>query len=236
LPLLALALKSDFYDLNPAEAEQYYKKALSSNTYFAALHYFYGQHLIRFDNNFGKAEEEMRKAVELDPLESVPHTNLGYALMMSGKYAEAIVALMYSLELNQDNDNTWLYLGHCYMEVGKLKEAKEAYQHASDLSNDRAKAALVNYYMKAGDVNQASKWYEDLVKQSTNEYVSQATLAAAASFLKKKDEAHELFKKAFENKDSWLVSPNLDYPATLQNDLFSDPRNVDLLRAHLSSK
>jgi adenylate cyclase len=233
LPYLTMAIKSDNYDLNPAEAARYFKKALYQNSYFAALHYFYGQHLIRFDKNFSQGEEEMKKAVELEPLESVPHTNLGYALMMSKKYMEAIEALKYSIELNPDNDNSLLFLGHCYMELGNLKKAKEAYLRSAELSNDRAKAALVHYFMKNGDITQATFWYDDLVKQSSEEYVSNSTLAAAASFLKKKDEANERYKKAFENKDSWLINPNLDYPISLPDDLFADPRNTALLRMHI---
>ena len=66
-------------------------------------------------------------------------------------------------------------------------------------------------------------------------YSSQVTMSLAASFLGKKDLAHEHFKKAFEQHDTWLpfliANPILN-SVHLPNNMLSDPRNMALMEKH----
>ena len=96
---------------------------------------------------------------------------------------------------------------------------------------DWAKAVLVYFYMKNGNQLQAQKLYDDLTSPTRSGYSSQSILSLAASFLGKKDLAHEHFKKAIEQHDNWLPYM-LNNPIRLPNDALSDPKNMALMKKH----
>jgi hypothetical protein len=62
-------------------------------------------------------------------------------------------------------------------------------------------------------------------------YVSPFSLALGASFLGKKDLAHDYLKKAIAAHDNWITDLR-KYPAPyLIDDLLSDPRNTEMIKA-----
>ena len=78
---------------------------------------------------------------------------------------------------------------------------------------------------------QAQKLYDELISPTRAGYSSQYHLALAASFLGKKELAHEHFKKAIEQHDSVLPFI-INFPIPLPNDVLSDPRNMALMKKH----
>jgi hypothetical protein len=85
--------------------------------------------------------------------------------------------------------------------------------------------------VKNGNASQAQKLYDELTSSTRTEYSSQYVLSTAASFLGKKDLAHEHFKKAVEQRDNWLPY-KINHPIRLPNDALSDPRNMALMKKH----
>jgi hypothetical protein len=73
--------------------------------------------------------------------------------------------------------------------------------------------------------------YDELTSPTWKEYSSPDVLSIAASFLGKKDLAHEHFKKAIEQHDT-LPPYIINHPIRLPNDALSDPRNRALMKKH----
>jgi hypothetical protein len=85
--------------------------------------------------------------------------------------------------------------------------------------------------MRQGNAAKAQQLYNELASSAGTEYSSQYAQSLAASFLGKKDLAHEHFKKAIEQHDSWLPYI-INHPVRLTNDVLSDPRNLALMQKH----
>jgi len=113
----------------------------------------------------------------------------------------------------------------------KWEEAQKDLETSANQDNDWAKAVLVHFYMRNGNQLQAQKLYDELTSTTRTGYTSQSTLSLAASFLGKKDLAHEHFKKAFEQRDNWLAYI-INHPIRLPNDALSDPRNMAFMKIH----
>jgi TolB-like protein/Tfp pilus assembly protein PilF len=233
VPFLVLAMKNLHFDLNLDSARFLFLEAIKKNPDYSANHYLFGHYLTQTSNN-QESILETQKSIELEPLSAVTHQNMGRALLISKKYSDALKYLKHSLELNKAFSNSYLHMGHCYNALGQLNEAEKAYKKSAELMNDRAKACLINFYLINGAPQKARDYYKDLIEQSKKVYVSKIVLAWAASFMKDKELAHELVKKAFDDHDSWL-GVNLEYTTKQPNDIFSDPRNVELYKKFLPS-
>jgi hypothetical protein len=90
-------------------------------------------------------------------------------------------------------------------------------------------AILIYFFVKEGKSEKGQEQFNDLLQRSG--YVSSFSLALGASFLGQKDLAHDYLKKAIIAHEHWI--PDLRrYPAPyLMDDLLSDPRNRDIIKA-----
>ena len=230
-PYFVIAFKKSIFDWNRDEARAYFKKAFHENSKYAQGYYWYAQNLYTFESDFDGAVAEMRKAVETEPLGTYANFNLGLGLFYAAKFKEALEAFRFTIQLNNFNSLAHLHLGFCNVGLEKWDEAQKDFETSASQNNDWAKAVLVHFYMKNGNKLQAQKLYDELTSPARTEYSSQYILSTAASFLGKKDVAHEHLKKAFEQRDNWLPYI-LNHPIRLPNDVLSDPRNMALMKKH----
>ena len=231
VPYFVIALKRTLYDWNPNEARAYFKKGFQEDSKYAPGNYWHAQYLYYFESDFEGAVAEMQKAVEIEPLSVYAYVNLGNGLFFAQKFDEALDAYKFSIQLNNFNPLSYLGMGQCKLGLAKWEEAQQDFETSSSQDCDWAKAVLVYYYMKNGNQLQAQKLYNELSSPTRSGYSSQTILSLAASFLRKKDLAHEHFKKAFEQHDNWLPYL-LNHPIRLPNDVLSDPRNMALMKKH----
>lgn len=228
-PYFVLALKKANFDWNRDEARIYFQKAFEENTNYAQGYYWHAQYLYNFESDFDGAVAEMRKAVEIEPLSAYAHLNLGNGLFYAGKYREALVALGFSIQLNNVNPIAYFESGYCNIGLEKWDEAQQDFESSANQNMDWSKAMLVHLYMRKGNREKAQKAYDELVSLATMDYSGQFVLSQAASGLGKKDLAHEHFKKAIEQRDIWLPYI-INYPFRLPNDVLNDPRNMALMK------
>ena len=235
-PYFVIAFKKANFDWNRDEAKAYFEKGFQENSKPGQGYYWHAQYLFNFEADFDGAVAEMRKAVELEPLGANANMNLGNGLYAAGKFKEALEVYSFSIQLNNFNPIAYLGSGWCNIALEKWDEAQKDLETAASQNSDWAKAMLVHIYVKNGNKLQAQKLYDELTSSTSSVYSSQATMSLAASFLGKKDLAHEHFIKAFEQHDTWLPyltnNPLLNGPMQLPNNVLSDPRNMALMKKH----
>ncbi len=226
-PYACLGYKSFIYDWNPVEAKKYLEKSIQTNPKYAPAHYWTAQYLLSYTSDVTIPKKEIEKAIALDPLSPMPHYVRGQAFMIENKLEEAIASFKSAAEFQTANSYSLVNIGYCYIALGKKDEALKAMINAGS-ANDRARAALVYLYVNGGKRAEAERIYKSMLEESQKKYISKTCLANAASFLGKKDLAHEFMKQAIEEHDSQLgLYPIVNLP--LPNDVLSDPRNVKLM-------
>ena len=116
------------------------------------------------------------------------------------------------------------------MRKGAFTEAIAEFQRAISLSPNltQYKAGLGHAYARAGKSAEARKLLSELKEESKRRYVSWSDFAAIYAGLGEKDQAFACLEKAYEQRDTKLVTRGSLNP--LLDPLRSDPRFADLLR------
>ena len=91
---------------------------------------------------FADAVPAWKKAIEMDPVDSRAHNNLGVALIETGQSKDAIAEYRKSLQLNPDSAQTQNNLGSALAESGSLEEAGSHFEKALALDPDNAAAHI----------------------------------------------------------------------------------------------
>ncbi|MGB8011846.1 MAG: tetratricopeptide repeat protein [Terriglobales bacterium] len=88
------------------------------------------------EQQFDQAGKIYEQIVKLDPRSAEAHSNLGFALYMTGNYARAIAQLRRALELDPHLDRTQVLLALSYFDSGEYEHAvpllEKAYQTRKD--------------------------------------------------------------------------------------------------------
>ena len=111
---------------------------------------------------YGRAIEQSRTALEMEPNFGLAHVWLGKALEQEHMYEEAIAALHEALRLLSEQAFVLGTLGHIYATCGHRGEAEQVLQHLKELSSQRY---IEPYYMAAifaalEETDQAFEWLQ----------------------------------------------------------------------------
>lgn len=109
-------------------------------------------------SRFGDAEAIYRKLVGLTPTDPIAHMQLGMALAMGGKTAEAITPLREAVRLRPDLLPAKLFLGISYMEIGRPRDAVGPLRQVvqADKDNPNARQALAEALLSLDQFAEAS--------------------------------------------------------------------------------
>jgi TolB-like protein/tetratricopeptide (TPR) repeat protein len=113
-----------------------------------------------------KAEEALRKSVDLNPLSDYAWANLGHLLLMQKRHEEAIAAGEKSVALNSNGDYNMVVLAMTYMFCRRAEEAIRLYEEAWRL----------NPYCPAYYIHAAAVAYFELGKYDESIEVSKRAL------------------------------------------------------------
>ena len=83
--------------------------------------------------NINKAIRFFRKAINANPNEPRPHSNLGHDLFLIGQYEEAKTELLKAIELKGDNTTAIIVLGRLLNEVGDKEESRKYSEQAYNI-------------------------------------------------------------------------------------------------------
>lgn len=230
-------------------------KALQIDDALAEAHVLTAN-LKEIDLDWPGAEQEYKRALDLDPNSVRAHNTYAWHLEMFGRFDEAMLHLKRAQELDplelevKQDIATLFYFSRQYdraieqyqktiemdpnyapahMRLGGMYADQGTYEEAfAELKKGNAREAQLGYaYAVAGKRDEAQKILNDLKELSKQRYVSPFEFALVYLGLGEKDQAFEWLNKTFE-ENPYRISFLKVNPRF--DSLRSDPRFTDLLR------
>ncbi len=122
------------YNWSWSEAEDDFKRAIELNSDCPAAHHWYGINYLVPRGRFDEAAEQLRRALDLDPLSLVIKTSLGMTSYFAGRYGQALQELSSAIELDESFVLARVFLGHTYTAMSRYDEASREFGEAIRLS------------------------------------------------------------------------------------------------------
>jgi TolB-like protein/Tfp pilus assembly protein PilF len=198
------------YDLNFAEGNREFRRAIELNPNYATAHQWYAETGLVPLGQFEEAIAEARRALELDPLSLVINADLGTTLTNAGRYDQAIEQLRKTVEMDPGFYYAHWTLGDALALKGANEEAIAEYKKAIALNDDPLPPALLGHlYAKIGRKDEALailKQLRELRESSKQRYVSPYNLALIHIGLDEKDEAIQLLEETYEERDGYNIA------------------------------
>ena len=198
---LAMSMVQAFYQHDWKKAIESIKHALELNPNLAMAHFMYA-YLLRIPGRFEEGYVEMIRAKQLDPLNPVYPSDLGWNYLGEGKIDESIQESLKSLELNPQFPQAYSILGQAYAAKGMFAEAIEATQKAGDLSIDW-KWSLAYAYALAGEKDKALEIASEI--ESKNIPWNTFCLAIVYAALKDGDKVLYWLEQSYNQDHPWIL-------------------------------
>jgi len=204
-----------------AGAEREFRRAQELNPSSAAVRYDYAWcYAMWFLLPLGRGEQalaEMRRALELDPLDPFYNALLGCLLYLTRQFEPAIAQLRHAIQLDPTFFFSYWLFSVAYRLAGRLDEAIVAAEKANELSSGTAMTlgALGSLYGLAGRTAEARQLLEQLTTRRRLTYVPASALAFVHGGLGEWDETLEWIATAVEERDpvtvtAFKTSPHYD--------------------------
>jgi TolB-like protein/tetratricopeptide (TPR) repeat protein len=242
---LGTVLGSGEFDWRGAERE--FRRALELSPSSAAIRYDYAWcYAMWFLFPLGRVEEalgEMRRALELDPLDPFYNMLVGYLLHSTRQFEPAVAQLRHAIDLDPTFFFAHWFLSGTYLFNGRLDEAIAAAEKANELSGRHALTlgSLGGVYGRAGRTAEARQVLEELTARRQSTYVPASALAFVHGGLGEPDQSLAWIETAIAERDPIVVTgltsaPTYDrlrshpaYPALLRKmNLKSEPLSGSL--------
>src|SRR2546425_12138950 len=220
-----------WYDWDWNASENQLKRGVELNPNSADTHLFYA-HLLSNTGRHTEGLAEVKRARELDPLDLRINGLEAQFLVHAGKPDEALALLQKNLELNPNNWFAHMFASSAYIEKGMFAEAVVEARKARELNsfNSQPTAQLGYALAKSGKQAEARGLLEELLKLSTQRYVSPGNIALIYNGLGERDETFTWLERGFEQRDPKLVFLKVE---PKWNNLRNDSPFQDLLRRDL---
>jgi eukaryotic-like serine/threonine-protein kinase len=223
----SLAYIRAYYEWDWAAGEREFRRAIELRPSYADAHFSYS----RFLAASGRPEEamaEIRRARELDPMESSLKANTALLSYFGRQYDQALEELLQLRRLEPKLPIAHWGIGLVEEQKRSYEEAIASLQEATSLSASlNFKSSLGHAYAVAGRKDEARAILREIKEQSKRAYVPSYFSALVYAGLEDKDRAFEWLERAYQERSTVLAYLNLD--PRLAN-LRADPRFSDLLR------
>ena len=172
---------------------------------------------------------EVKRARELDPLELRIIGLEAQFLVNAGKSDEALALLQKSLELAPNNWFAHMFASAAYSEKGMFAEAVIEARKARELNGASSQPiGQLGYALaKSGQQAEAQGVLKELLKLSTQRYISPGNIALIYNGLNERDKAIAWLERGVELRDQKMVFLKVE---PKWNNLRDDPRFQVLLR------
>ncbi|MEO8436480.1 MAG: winged helix-turn-helix domain-containing protein, partial [Pyrinomonadaceae bacterium] len=217
-----------FYDLDWANAEREYKRAIELNPNYETSYELYA-YLLSATGRLDEGIEMAKRGLAVDPLSVLLIGDTGMTYYFARRYDEAIRTYQTSIQLDPHDAFGHVYTATAYVQKGKYDQAIAACQKAIDASERSSLVLAVLGYAQAaaGRKGEALKVLDELKAMSKQKYVSPYDLAVLYTGLGEKDRALEQLSKAYEERAGWIINLKVE---PLFDPLRSDPRFAELVR------
>jgi serine/threonine protein kinase/Tfp pilus assembly protein PilF len=210
------------------EAGEEYRHAISLNpNYPTARHWYYIY--LKTMKRSGEAEEQIRRAEELDPLSPVININLAQMYLRKAETDRAIEQCKRVIELYPNYPGGYEILAEVYIKQRRYREAVEESSKAAEFSGRASYylGAMGYGYALAGRRADALATLKELEAKYARRESPATDIARVHAGLGDKDQAFVWLEKAFETRSGSLKDVSYEEYFDLLRD---DPRYADLVR------
>lgn len=207
-------------DFDWAAAEEEFLRAIRIQNRYAPAHHWYANLLV-MQGRFTEAEQELKRAFDLDPGSIVIRKTMGDPYYYSRRYEEAIKHYNSALKLDPNFWMANLFLGWSYAQMGEPARALAEFDAVTVQTgmNSIVQGSIGHLYATSGRAEEARPILQRLQEQPEASYVAPHTLAVIHAGLGEKDQALEWLNASYENRIellAWIkVDPRFD---TLRDD------------------
>jgi serine/threonine-protein kinase len=207
---LGTVLGSGEFDWPGAERE--FSRAMELNPSSASVRYDYAWcYAMWFLLPLGRVEQaltEMRRALELDPLDPFYNSLLGYLLHVARQDGPAVAQFQHAIDLDPTFIFSYMLFSTALTGMGRPDDAITAGQKANELSGGNATTlwTLGRAYGRAGRTAEARKILEELTARRRSTYVPASALALVHGGLGELDACLDWMARAIEERDPIIVT------------------------------
>lgn len=204
-----------FFELLPprdalAKAKSYAEKALDIDDSLAAGHVAMGRVLRLYDWRLADADEELKRATELEPSLAIAHAFRAQGLQALGRREDALAEARRALELDPFSVMTCQILGTVYLYDRRYDEAIEQYERALEIEPN-SPFPLGNLglaYVQKGLYEKGIPMIEKASQIEGSNPTGMNDLAYAYARAGRKEDARRLLAELLEiHKDSQRAAP-----------------------------
>jgi TolB-like protein/Flp pilus assembly protein TadD/predicted Ser/Thr protein kinase len=225
-------IKGGEYDWSGAEKEL--RRAFELNPNYPHAHYVYAFIYLTPMGRIDEAIDELKKALELDPLNVLVQANLGHWYFFAHRFDQAFEQLQKTIEMEPSHPIAHSHLVHLYEHWGKYEEAIAQRVKSASIS--------ITYEGATADWVAASEqalrktleaegapgyWRKDLELSNQLIRPNPMRIARTYAYLGEQEKALDWLEKAFQQRDSFAATLKL-HPAF--DSLHSHPRFAELVR------
>lgn len=169
--------------------------------------YYELAHLYESSKEYGLAMEYAAKAVKLDPENYWYRILYAHALQRNGDLTNAIKQYEYLIEQNGANADLYFDLGGMQLYAKKYKDALNTFDQLEKMIGitEELSVQKEKIYIKLGDIDNAAKEIQKLIKSNPSEIRYQGLLADLYVANDMENEAFEIYRKMLE------IEPNNPY-------------------------
>ena len=214
-------------DWDWVSGERAYRLAIELNPNYPDPRAYYS-HLLYIMRRPEEAMAQIKRALELDPLNALFQAIYAMDLMYARRYDDAIALLRDTLKASPNDLVALSTLRSAYHMKHMYKEALEVWKVSYAARGDHeAEEALARGFAENGYQGALQRAAETLIARSRTTYVTPWQIGTLYTRAGKNNEALEWLEKAYEAHD-----PNMPYLSVdpIFDDLRADPRFQDLLQ------
>ena len=207
----ALAYIATWYDWDWKTADLHFRRALELNPSNPTAHHWYSIYLLA-TGHVVQSLAEIRTARELDPSSLFLRGADGVRHYMARDFAGAVQLMVPALEAGPNTIPALPWLGLAYVRLGRAQDAIAILEPTGRQADVRAavQAVLAVAYVAAGRQAEARALVQALEARAKREYYPPTWLARAYTSLGVKDRALTLLETAYDERDGWLTTANVD--------------------------
>jgi adenylate cyclase len=190
-----------------ARAEREFCRGLELNPSSSVARYYHAAYGLFPLGRLEEALTEMRRALELDPLDPFVSSNIGYLLHANRQFEAAIAQLRHAIDLDPTFFFSYWFLSIACALAGRRDEAVAVAEKANELSGGNALTLglLGRMYGLAGRTAEAQRLLEELETRRRTSHVPPSSLAMVYRGLGDLEKALEWWVRGVEGHDVLLV-------------------------------
>jgi serine/threonine protein kinase/Tfp pilus assembly protein PilF len=226
-----LALASSYWDAwDWAGAKREFKRTLELNPNLSNAHHWYGLFL-SWHGSHDEAIAQIKRAIELDPLNMRYNSNLGQAYGNARQFDLALGQLKITSEIDPGFADTHNQYVSVYEATGKYDLWLEEWKKYAALNQDKDEATIADevarVYARSGYRAAVTRRIELEKQLATRRYVDPTSIAYFYASIGDREQTFQWLEKAYAERARGLQVVEIALPL---DPFRSDPRYVELLK------